>query len=121
MQSPKRGFVNGFEQSLRDLRFYFPDRAVGPGLGVGLGGYRFPGGFREREGKDREALTLLCAFEPSVTPWNAVSARVPPRRALRGTRLWAHLTRRRLKSHLARGQAPCRYAEPATPVSVTRL
>lgn len=96
-------------------------RAVGPGLGVGLGGYRFPGGFREREGKDREALTLLCAFEPSVTPWNAVSARVPPRRALRGTRLWAHLTRRRLKSHLARGQAPCRYAEPATPVSVTRL
>ena len=42
-------------------------------------------------------------------------------RALRGIRLWAHLTRRRLKSHLARGQAPCRYAEPATHASVTRL
>lgn len=53
-------------------------RAVGPGLD----GYRFPGGFREREGEDREARTLLRAFELAVTPRNAASARVPRRRAL---------------------------------------
>lgn len=57
-------------------------RGLGPGLGVGLGGYRFPGGFRNGSGKDWEARTLLCAFELLVTPRNAVSVRVLPRRAL---------------------------------------
>ena len=51
----------------------------GPGAGPVL---LFPAGFREREGKDREARTLLRAFELVVSPWDAVSARVPPGRAL---------------------------------------
>lgn len=55
---------------------------MGPGLGVGLGGYRFPGGFRNGSGKDWEARTLLCASELLVTPRNAVSVRVLRRRAL---------------------------------------
>ena len=57
-------------------------RAVGPGLGWGWAGTASQAVFGNGRGKDREAITLLCAFELSVTPWNAVSARVPPRREL---------------------------------------
>lgn len=97
-------------------------RGLGPGLGVGLGGYRFPGGFRNGSGKDWEARTLLCASELLVTPQERGVRQGPAApRALRGTRPRAYLTPRRLKSHLTRGQGPWRYAEPATPASVTRL
>ena len=37
-------------------------RAAGAGLGVALGGYRFPGGFREREGEGQGDLDLSLRF-----------------------------------------------------------
>ena len=93
------------------------------GWGWGWTGTASQAVFGNGSGEDREARTLLCAFELAVTPRKRCppgSRRAAPR-SLRGTRPWAHLTPRRLKSHLARGQAPRRYAEPATPASVTPL
>ncbi|XP_055269188.1 HUWE1-associated protein modifying stress responses-like [Moschus berezovskii] len=67
-------------------------------------------------------LSLWVPFQNAATAVTNLYKDGPAApRALRCSRPWAHLTPRRLKPHLARGQAPWRYAEPATPALVTRL